>query len=53
VFQGRLGTSLEETVVITPPKHRRPKGPALMKTGILMTFRMEKLQVLENEFYET
>jgi hypothetical protein len=53
VFQGRLSTLLEETVVITPPKQRRLKGPALMQTGIFMTFCVENLQVFENEFFET
>jgi hypothetical protein len=37
----------------SPPKQRRPKAPALMQTGIFVTFRMEKLQVFENEFFET
>jgi hypothetical protein len=48
-----LDTSLEETVVITPPKQRRPQGPALMQTGVVINLRMENLQVFENEFLET
>jgi hypothetical protein len=50
---GKLDTSLEETVVITPPKQRQPKGPALMQTGNFMTFCVENLQVFENEFFQT